>query len=112
MPPRVISAALCIGLMTTAAPAIEPGGLVQVRMTVLDANGHSVNDLQQGDFVLTVDGIEMNLTRWTRAQDLFSHSTYTLVFRASHSVPAIGHSVDVQVKRQGVKLRYPPSLIY
>jgi hypothetical protein len=98
--------------MTMTAPAVEPNDLVQVRMTVLDANGHSMNDLQQGDFVLMVDGIEMNLTRWTRAQDLFSHSTYTLVFRAPRSLPASRHSIEVELKRQGAKLRYPPSLTY
>ncbi len=107
-----MQAALCIGLMAIGAPAVEQSDLVQVKITVLDANGHSIDDLQQGDFVLTVDGIEMNLTRWTRAQDFFSHATYTLVFRAARSIPPSRHSIEVRVERQNTRLRYPSSLNY
>jgi hypothetical protein len=112
MPTRVIQAALCIGLMAIGAEAVEPSDLVRVKITVLDANGHSMNDLQQGDFVLIVDGIEMDLTRWTRAQDVFSHSTYTLAFRAARSLPPSRHSIEVRVKRHNTQLRYPSSLDY
>ena len=112
MSTRVMQAALCIGLMAMGTEAVERSDLVQVKITVLDANGHSIDDLQQGDFVLTVDGIEMNLNRWTRAQDLFSHATYTLVFRAARSIPPSRHSIEVLVKRPDARLRYPSSLNY
>ncbi len=98
--------------MAIRASAVEQSALVQVKVTVLDADGRSINDLEQGDFVLTVDGIEVFLTRWTRAQEIFSHATYMLVFRAAHRIPPSRHSIEVRVKRQNARLRYPSSLDY
>jgi hypothetical protein len=112
MPARALQAVFCMGLMAIGASAVEQSDLVHVKITVLDVNGRSIDDLQQGDFVLTVDGIEVILTRWTRSQDLFSHATYTLVFRAAHSIPPSRHSIEVRLKRQSARLRYPPSLDY
>jgi hypothetical protein len=112
MPTRVIQAALCIGLLAIGAEAVEPSDLVRVKITVLDANGHSMNDLQQGDFVLSVDQGGVDIVRWKRAQDFFSHSTYTLAFRAARGIPPSRHSVEVWVKRQDAQLRYPSWLDY
>ncbi len=93
MPTRVMKAAFCIGLMAMGAAAVERSDLVQVKITVLDANGRSIDNLQQGDFV-------------------FSHATYILAFRAARGIPPSRHSIEVLVKRPDARPRYSTSQDY
>ena len=93
---------------------VEPraSDIETVQVKVVDAGGHSINNLRPEDFVLQVDHADCPIARWTKAVDYFRRSTYILAFQAIGSAPARAHAVEVRLGKQGAEVRGPSSITY
>jgi hypothetical protein len=98
-------------LLTFAAAAVTPAR-TEVVVTVKDAGGHSINDLKQDDFELSVDGRPTPICWWMSARDMWRHTVYTLRFDAG-AVPRQQrgtHTILIHVKRDGAQPEYSRTL--
>jgi hypothetical protein len=84
----------------------------EVKVAAVDAHSRSVNDLQQEEFVLYVDKVEKPISWWMKVQNLRGHSVYTLRFEPGGTSSVRRHEIDIQVKRLGIKLKYPQVIEY
>jgi len=114
MSARFAKIVLCIGIVTAASALgiTKQSTTLKLKVKVVDKNGHSINHLNQHDFNLKVDNTESEISWWRKEQDLFHHSTYTLGFNATRTVPMKRHQVAIRVRIESAELRYLPTLDY
>ena len=99
-------------LLIFAALAMTPIR-TDVVVTVKDAGGHSINDLKQDEFDLSVDGRPTPICWWMSARDMWKHTVYALRFDAAVPRQQRGtHTILIHVKRHGAQPEYSRTLTY